>query len=140
MGFGLPRAIGAANRRTGEAARWSVHRRRQLQMNIQELATLAAEWAQRQVVLMNNNALGLENTSSRRCSTASACSLEVPQSRFREDRRGLRRAGVDLDLADNRAPRSPRRCTRPGPCLIHATIDRERLSIPMGAAGCRQHR
>ena len=42
---------------------------------------------------------------------------------------------VDLDLADNPRAALAEALHRPGPCLIHATIDREQFVYPMVPPG-----
>jgi acetolactate synthase-1/2/3 large subunit len=125
--------------RTG-AHRGLLHRRRQLKMNIQELATAAEENAQRQDRADEQRRARPGAPAADAVLRQAPVRLEVQgRARFRQDRRGLRHAAVDLD------PRRPipraalmEALHRPGPCLIHAS-DRRREQkvypmVPPGAA------
>ena len=134
MGFGLPTAIGAALAEpdrtvvcfTGDGS---------FKMNIQELATLAEEGLNVKIVLMNNNALGLvyqqQTLFYGQRLFASKYRTEPDFVKIAE---GFGVPAVDLDLADN--PRAAlAEALHPGPCLIHATIDREQFVYPMVPPG-----
>ena len=135
MGFGLPTAIGAALAEpdrtvvcfTGDGS---------FQMNIQELATLAEEGLNVKIVLMNNNALGLvyqqQTLFYGQRLFASKYRTEPDFVKIAE---GFGVPAVDLDLADNPRAALAEALHRPGPCLIHATIDREQFVYPMVPPG-----
>ncbi len=135
MGFGLPVAIGAALAApertvvcfTGDGS---------FKMNIQELATLAEEGLNVKIVLMNNNALGLVYQQQ-----ALFYGKRQFASRYRgapdfvKIAEGFGIAALDLDAADNPRAALARALQEPGPCLIHATIDREQFVYPMVPPG-----
>ncbi|HRM69043.1 MAG TPA: thiamine pyrophosphate-dependent enzyme, partial [Thauera phenylacetica] len=135
MGFGLPTAIGAALAEpdrtvvcfTGDGS---------FKMNIQELATLAEEGLNVKIVLMNNNALGLvyqqQTLFYGQRLFASKYRTEPDFVKIAE---GFGVAAVDLDLADNPRAALAEALHRPGPCLIHVTIDREQFVYPMVPPG-----
>ena len=135
MGFGLPTAIGAALAEpdrtvvcfTGDGS---------FKMNIQELATLAEEGLNVKIVLMNNNALGLvyqqQTLFYGQRLFASKYRTEPDFVKIAE---GFGVPAVDLDLADNPRAALAEALHRPGPCLIHATIDREQFVYPMVPPG-----
>lgn len=135
MGFGLPTAMGAALAEpdrtvvcfTGDGS---------FKMNIQELATLAEEGLNVKIVLMNNNALGLvyqqQTLFYGKRLFASKYRTEPDFVKIAE---GFGVAAVDLDLADNPRAALAEALHRPGPCLIHVTIDREQFVYPMVPPG-----
>ena len=135
MGFGLPTAMGAALAEpdrtvvcfTGDGS---------FKMNIQELATLAEEGLNVKIVLMNNNALGLvyqqQTLFYGQRLFASKYRTEPDFVKIAE---GFGVAAVDLDCADNPRAALAEALHRPGPCLIHATIDREQFVYPMVPPG-----
>ena len=135
MGFGLPTAIGSALAEpdrtvvcfTGDGS---------FKMNIQELATLAEEGLNVKIVLMNNNALGLvyqqQTLFYGQRLFASKYRTEPDFVKIAE---GFGVPAVDLDLADNPRAALAEALHRPGPCLIHATIDREQFVYPMVPPG-----
>lgn len=135
MGFGMPTAIGAAlaaPERTvvcfsGDGS---------LQMNIQELATLAELGLNVKIVLMNNNSLGLvyqqQNLFYGKRTFASKYRGGPDFCRIAE---GYGIAAVDLDASDNPGATLAEALQAPGPCLIHASIDREQFVYPMVPPG-----
>ncbi|HRQ58072.1 MAG TPA: acetolactate synthase large subunit [Azoarcus taiwanensis] len=135
MGFGMPAAVGAAlaaPERTvvcfsGDGS---------LLMNIQELATLAEEGLNVKIVLMNNNSLGLvyqqQNLFYGKRVFASKYRGAPDFLRIAE---GFGIAAVDLDAAANPAETLAQALSAPGPCLIHASIDREQFVFPMVPPG-----
>ena len=135
MGFGLPAAIGAAladPERTvvcfsGDGS---------FKMNIQELATLAEEQLNVKIVLMNNNSLGLvyqqQNLFYGKRTYASKYARPTDFLKIAE---GFGIAAVDLDRADNPRATLAHALNEPGPCLIHASIDREQFVYPMVPPG-----
>ena len=135
MGFGFPAAIGAA---LAEPERTVVcfSGDGSFKMNIQELATLAEEGLNVKIVLMNNNALGLvyqqQTLFYGQRLFASKYRTEPDFVKIAE---GFGVAAVDLDCADNPRAALAEALHRPGPCLIHATIDREQFVYPMVPPG-----
>jgi acetolactate synthase-1/2/3 large subunit len=135
MGFGLPVAIGAALAEpdrtvvcfTGDGS---------FKMNIQELATLAEEGLNVKIVLMNNNALGLvyqqQTLFYGKRLFASKYRSEPDFVKIAE---GFGVPAVDLDKTDNPRAALAEALNAPGPCLIHATIDREQFVYPMVPPG-----
>jgi acetolactate synthase-1/2/3 large subunit len=135
MGFGLPTAIGAALAEpdrtvvcfTGDGS---------FKMNIQELATLAEEGLNVKIVLMNNNALGLvyqqQTLFYGKRLFASKYRTEPDFVKIAE---GFGVPAVDLDKAEDPCAALAEALQAPGPCLIHATIDREQFVYPMVPPG-----
>ncbi len=135
MGFGMPAAIGAAlaNRDStvvcfsGDGS---------LMMNIQEFATLAEENLNVKIVLMNNNSLGLvyqqQNLFYGKRVFASKYRSEPDFLKIAE---GFGVAAVDLDAAANPRAALAQALAAPGPCLIHASIDRSEFVYPMVPPG-----
>lgn len=135
MGFGMPAAIGAA---LAEPERTVVcfSGDGSLLMNIQDLATLAEEGLNVKIVLMNNNSLGLvyqqQNLFYGKRVFASKYRGAPDFMRIAE---GFGIAAVDLDAAANPAETLAQALAAPGPCLIHASIDREQFVFPMVPPG-----
>jgi acetolactate synthase-1/2/3 large subunit len=135
MGFGLPTAIGAALAEpdrtvvcfTGDGS---------FKMNIQELATLAEEGLNVKIVLMNNNALGLvyqqQTLFYGKRLFASKYRAEPDFVKIAE---GFGVPAFDLDKVDDPRAALAEALNAPGPCLIHATIDREQFVYPMVPPG-----
>ena len=135
MGFGMPAAIGAAladRERTvvcfsGDGS---------LQMNIQELGTLADENLNVKIVLMNNNSLGLVYQQQQLFyGKRTYASKYARQTDFLKIAEGFGIRAVDLDLQENPRAVLAEALNAPGPCLIHASIDREEFVYPMVAPG-----
>ena len=135
MGFGLPTALGAALAEPGRTVVCFTGDG-SFKMNIQELATLAEEGLNVKIVLMNNNALGLvyqqQTLFYGQRLFASKYRTEPDFVKIAE---GFGVPAVDLDLADNPRAALAEALHRPGPCLIHATIDREQFVYPMVPPG-----
>lgn len=135
MGFGMPTAIGAAlaaPERTvvcfsGDGS---------LLMNIQELATLAEEGLNVKIVLMNNNSLGLVfQQQSLFYGKRTFASKYRGAPDFLKIAEGFGIAGVDLDTSEDPRATLAEALARPGPCLIHASIDRNEFVYPMVPPG-----
>lgn len=135
MGFGMPAAIGAAlaaPTRTvvcfsGDGS---------FKMNIQELATLADEQLNVKIVLMNNQSLGLVYQQQNLFYGKRTYASKYPRATdFIKIAEGFGIAAVDLDAADNPRATLARALAEPGPCLIHASIDREQFVYPMVPPG-----
>jgi acetolactate synthase I/II/III large subunit len=135
MGFGVPAAIGAAlaaPRRTvvcfsGDGS---------LLMNLQELATAAEERVNVKIVLLNNRSLGLvyqQQTLFYGRRTFASAYRDPPD--FVALARGFGVAAVDLDRAADPERSLADALHRPGPCLIHATIDTAEQVLPMVPPG-----
>ena len=135
MGFGLPAAMGAA---LAEPERTVVcfSGDGSFKMNIQELATLAEEGLNVKIVLMNNNALGLVYQQQ-----TLFYGKRLFASKYRHEpdfikiAEGFGVAAVDLDKAVDPRAALAEALHAPGPCLIHATIDREQFVYPMVPPG-----
>jgi acetolactate synthase-1/2/3 large subunit len=135
MGFGVPAAIGAALAApdrtvvcfSGDGS---------FKMNIQELATLAEEGLNVKIVLMNNNSLGLVYQQQ-----SLFYGKRVFASKYRgapdflKIAEGFGIAAIDLDAADNPRATLAQALAAPGPCLIHASIDRDEFVYPMVPPG-----
>ncbi len=135
MGFGIPAAIGAALAQpqrtvvcfTGDGS---------ILMNIQELATAAEEGVNLKIVLMDNASLGLVHQQQ-----TLFYGERIYASRFRASPRwskvaeGFGIPAVDLDHAANPCAALVDALSRPGPCLIHASIDVEQKVYPMVPPG-----
>jgi acetolactate synthase-1/2/3 large subunit len=137
MGFGVPAAIGAALAApertvvcfTGDGS---------ILMNIQELVTAAEEQVNVKIVLLDNAALGLVHQQQ---SLFYGKRLFASQFRVMPDFIGVARsfgiAATDLDTAIEPRTALADALVRPGPCLIHASIDAEQKvyhMVPPGAA------
>jgi acetolactate synthase-1/2/3 large subunit len=135
MGFGMPAAIGAA---LAEPERTVVcfSGDGSFKMNIQELATLAEEGLNVKIVLMNNNSLGLvyqqQNLFYGKRVFASKYRGAPDFVKIAE---GFGIAAVNLDDAENPRATLAHALAEPGPCLIHASIDREQFVYPMVPPG-----
>lgn len=135
MGFGVPAAIGAALAEpdrtvvcfTGDGS---------FKMNIQELATLAEQGLNVKIVLMNNNSLGLvyqqQTLFYGKRTFASKYRVEPDFLKIAE---GFGIPGIDLDAAANPRAALAQALQAPGPCLIHASINREEFVYPMVPPG-----
>ncbi len=135
MGFGLPAAIGAALAApdrtvvcfTGDGS---------ILMNIQELATAAEQRVNIKIVLMNNAALGLVHQQQ---------TLFYGQRLFASEFQAVPDfvavalafgiAALDLDAAGDPRAALADALARPGPCLIHASIDAPQKVYPMVPSG-----
>lgn len=135
MGFGLPAAMGAALAApdrtvvcfTGDGS---------FKMNIQELATLAEEGLNVKVVLMNNNSLGLVyQQQSLFYGKRTFASKYRAAPDFVKIAEGFGIPALDLDFAENPRASLTQALRAPGPCLIHASIDREEFVYPMVPPG-----
>ncbi|NMG46836.1 acetolactate synthase large subunit [Azoarcus communis] len=135
MGFGMPAALGAAMA-APERTVVCFSGDGSFMMNIQELATLAEQQLNVKIVLMNNNALGLvyqqQNLFYGKRVFASRYKGEPDFLRIAE---GFGIPAIDLDAAANPQATLVQALQTPGPCLIHASIDREQFVYPMVPPG-----
>jgi len=135
MGFGVPAAIGAA---LAEPDRTVVcfSGDGSLKMNIQEMATMAEEDLNVKIVLMNNNSLGLVYQQQNMF-----YGKRVMASKYKRATDFLKVAegfGLDvcnLDTAEDPTAALAEALHRPGPCLIHVSIDRDEFVYPMVPPG-----
>ncbi|NJD25367.1 MAG: acetolactate synthase large subunit [Betaproteobacteria bacterium] len=135
MGFGVPAAIGAALAApqrtvvcfTGDGS---------ILMNLQELVTAGEENVNIKIVLMNNAVLGLVHQQQ---TLFYGERLFASQFRalpdFCKAAQALGIAAVDLDAAANPCAALVEAIARPGPCLIHASIDAGEKVYPMVPPG-----
>ncbi|QRM19451.1 acetolactate synthase large subunit [Dechloromonas sp. TW-R-39-2] len=139
MGFGVPAAIGAALAEpqrtvvcfTGDGS---------ILMNIQELVTAAEENVNLKIVVMNNAVLGLVHQQQTLFYGERLFASKFKgMPDFIKVAEGFGMAAVDLDLASNPAAALKEAITRPGPCLIHASIDAEQKVYPMVPPGAANH-
>lgn len=135
MGFGVPAAIGAALAEpertvvcfTGDGS---------ILMNIQELVTAAEEGANVKIVLMNNATLGLVHQQQTLFYGERLFASQFKSTPdFVKVAQGFGIAAVDLDQAANPCAALVEAINRPGPCLIHASIDAEQKVYPMVPPG-----
>ncbi len=135
MGFGVPAAIGAALAEpqrtvvcfTGDGS---------ILMNIQELVTAAEENANLKIVLMDNATLGLVHQQQTLFYGERLFASQFKASPdFVKVAQGFGIAAVDLDQAANPCAALTEAINRPGPCLIHASIDAEQKVYPMVPPG-----
>ena len=135
MGFGLPAAIGAAlaaPERTvvcfsGDGS---------LMMNLQEFSTLAEEGLNVKVVLMNNQALGLVFQQQNLFYGQRVFASRFPGvPDFVRLAEGFGIAAVDLDTSEDPRATLHEALRKPGPCLIHVSIDRKEFVYPMVPPG-----
>ncbi len=107
-----------------------------LKMNIQEMATLAEEGLKVKIVLMNNNSLGLVyQQQSLFYGKRMMASNYRRATDFIKVAEGFGLGTLDLDNATNAKSALANALKRPGPCLIHASIDREAFVYPMVPPG-----
>ena len=139
MGFGVPAAIGAALAEpqrtvvcfTGDGS---------ILMNIQELVTAAQENVNVKIVLMNNETLGMvhqQQTLFYGKRLFASQFAAIPD--FVRVALGFGIAAVNLDQAENPRAALMEAIGRPGPCLIHASIDAEQKVYPMVPPGAANH-
>jgi len=135
MGFGVPAAIGAALAArdktvvcfTGDGS---------ILMNIQELVTAAEENVNLKIVLMNNATLGLVHQQQTLFYGERLFASQFKSTPdFVKLAQGFGIRGVDLDHAANPCAALIEAIARPGPCLIHASIDAEQKVYPMVPPG-----
>ena len=135
MGFGVPAAIGAALAEpqrtvvcfTGDGS---------ILMNIQELVTAAEENVNLKIVLMDNATLGLVHQQQTLFYGERLFASQFKASPdFIKVAQGFGIAAVDLDQAANPCAALMDAICRPGPCLIHASIDAEQKVYPMVPPG-----
>ena len=135
MGFGVPAAIGAALAEpqrtvvcfTGDGS---------ILMNIQELVTAGEENVNVKIVLMNNATLGLVHQQQTLFYGARLVASQFKaMPDFVRAAQALGIAAVDLDQAANPCAVLMEAISRPGPCLIHASIDAEQKVYPMVPPG-----
>jgi acetolactate synthase-1/2/3 large subunit len=135
MGFGIPAAIGAAMAEPGRTVVCFTGDGSIL-MNVQELATLAETGARVKIVLMDNASLGLVQQQQELFYGERVYASRYGASPdFTAIARGFGLPAVDLD-----AEHDPRTALygllhAPGPCLIHAGIDRSAKVYPMVPPG-----
>ncbi len=139
MGFGVPAAIGAALAEpkrtvvcfTGDGS---------IMMNIQELVTAAEENVNLKILLMDNASLGLVHQQQTLFYGERLFASKFKASPdFIKIAQGFGIAAVDLDLAANPCAALMDAISRPGPCLIHASIDVEQKVYPMVPPGAANH-
>jgi acetolactate synthase-1/2/3 large subunit len=135
MGFGVPAAIGAALAEpqrtvvcfTGDGS---------ILMNIQELVTAAEENVNLKIVLMNNATLGLVHQQQTLFYGERLFASQFKASPdFVKVAQGFGIAAIDLHKAANPCAALMEAINRPGPCLIHASIDAEQKVYPMVPPG-----
>jgi len=139
MGFGVPAAIGAALAEphrtvvcfTGDGS---------ILMNIQELVTAAEEHVNLKIVVMDNATLGLVHQQQTLFygERLFASQFKVSPD-FIKIAQGFGIGAVDLDQAANPSAALMEAISRPGPCLIHASIDAEQKVYPMVPPGAANH-
>ena len=135
MGFGVPAGIGAALAErqrtvvcfTGDGS---------IMMNIQELVTAAEENVNIKIVLMDNATLGLVHQQQTLFYGERLFASQFRSSPdFIKIAQGFGIAAVDLDTSANPCATLMEAISRPGPCLIHASIDAEQKVYPMVPPG-----
>jgi len=135
MGFGLPAAIGAALARpdcpivcfSGDGS---------LLMNIQELATAMEQNVNVKIILMNNNSLGLVHQQQElffgKRIFASDYQARVDFVKIAE---GFGMKALDLNGSGYPEAELAKTLAKPGPVLIHASIDVNEMVYPMVPPG-----
>ncbi len=135
MGFGVPAAIGAALAEpqrtvvcfTGDGS---------ILMNIQELVTAAEQQVNIKILLMNNATLGLVHQQQTLFYGERLFASQFQaMPNFVQVARALGISSVDLDTAEDPAQALNDALHRPGPCLIHVSIDAEQKVYPMVPPG-----
>ncbi|QID18196.1 acetolactate synthase large subunit [Nitrogeniibacter mangrovi] len=135
MGFGMPAAIGAA---LAEPDRTVVcfSGDGSLKMNIQEMATAAEENLNVKIVLMNNNSLGLVYQQQNLFYGKRVMASKYKRATdFLKVAEGFGLDVCDLDAAENPTAALAEALRKPGPCLIHVSIDRDEFVYPMVPPG-----
>ena len=139
MGFGVPVAIGAA---LAEPHRTVVcfAGDGSILMNIQELVTAAEEHVNLKIVVMDNATLGLVHQQQTLFygERLFASQFKVSPD-FIKIAQGFGIGAVDLDQAVNPSAALMEAISRPGPCLIHASIDADQKVFPMVPPGAANH-
>ena len=139
MGFGVSAAIGAALAEpqrtvvcfTGDGS---------ILMNIQELVTAAEEKVNVKIVLMDNASLGLVHQQQTLFYGERLFASQFTATPdFVKVAQGFGIAAVDLDTAANPCAALMDAIARPGPCLIHASIDVEQKVFPMVPPDAANH-
>lgn len=139
MGFGVPAAIGAA---LAEPARTVVcfTGDGSILMNIQELITAAEEAVNLKIVLMDNASLGLVHQQQTLFYGERLFASQFKATPdFIKIAQGFGLHAVDLDHASDPAAALKEALSRPGPSLIHASIDVEQKVYPMVPPGAANH-
>jgi acetolactate synthase-1/2/3 large subunit len=139
MGFGVPAAIGAA---LAEPARTVVcfSGDGSILMNIQELITAAEEAVNLKIVLMDNASLGLVHQQQTLFYGERLFASQFKATPdFIKIAQGFGLHAVDLDHASDPVTALKEALSRPGPCLIHASIDVEQKVYPMVPPGAANH-
>jgi acetolactate synthase-1/2/3 large subunit len=135
MGFGVPAAIGAALAApdrtvvcfTGDGS---------ILMNVQELVTAAEQRANVKIVLLNNAVLGLVHQQQTLFYGQRLFASEFQaMPDFVAAARAFGIAAIDLDTAADPRAALTEAFARPGPCLIHASIDAAQKVYPMVPPG-----
>ena len=135
MGFGVPAAIGAA---LAEPERTVVcfSGDGSILMNIQELVTAGEEQVNLKIVLMNNATLGLVHQQQTLFYGERLFASQFKaMPDFVKAAQALGIDAVDLDQASDPQATLRDALHRPGPCLIHASIDAEQKVYPMVPPG-----
>ncbi len=135
MGFGMPAAIGAA---LAEPQRTVVcfSGDGSILMNIQELVTAAEENVNIKIILMNNATLGLVHQQQTLFYGERLFASQFKgMPDFVKVAEGFGIAAVDLDRCANPCAALSEAISRPGPCLIHASIAAEQKVYPMVPPG-----
>lgn len=135
MGFGLPAAIGAALAEPGRTV-VCFSGDGSILMNVQELVTAAQEKVNVKIVLMDNSALGLVRQQQNLFYGERRYASELHDA---PDFTALALAcglgAVELDRSPDVRAALARALRAPGPCLIHARIDRDEQVYPMVPPG-----
>jgi acetolactate synthase-1/2/3 large subunit len=135
MGFGVPAAIGAALAERGRTVVCFTGDG-SIMMNIQELVTAAEEDVNIKIVLMDNATLGLVHQQQTLFYGERLFASQFRSSPdFVKIAQGFGISAVDLDTSDNPGATLMDAISRPGPCLIHASIDAEQKVYPMVPPG-----
>lgn len=135
MGFGMPAAIGAA---LAEPERTVIcfSGDGSFMMNIQELATMADEGANVKIILMNNQSLGMVHQQQDMFYKRRLFAVDYKRrSDFVKIAQGFGIEACDLDQAENPHALLADALNRPGPCLIHCSIDIEAKVLPIVPPG-----
>ena len=107
-----------------------------IMMNIQELVTAAEENVNIKIVLMDNATLGLVHQQQTLFYGERLFASQFRSSPdFVKIAQGFGIAAVDLDASANPCATLMEAISRPGPCLIHASIDAEQKVYPMVPPG-----
>ena len=134
MGFGLPAAIGAHYARP-DVPVFDISGDGSVQMNIQELGTIAEHGLPVKIAVMNNRFLGMVRQWQELFFDRRYSFTELPPVDFVRIASANGIDGIRIDTCDAVAPAIQTALETPGPFLMDFRIEREDNVFPMVPAG-----